>query len=307
MATHNLAALSPCPLCARIPFNHVLTKFGYAIVRCQNCDLLYVNPIPSDEELQQHYQNPAYFEGESEQGYASYAAMKIALTPFFKRRLHVLAEHLPHRGHLLDFGCAAGYFLELARADGWQIAGVELAADMAGQAAQTLSIPIRDTLAKLTHPQFEAITMWEVIEHLPNPVDQLHQFYERLRPGGLLMVSTPNTGHWQAQREPDGWVGYRPPSHLLFFTEKTLTTALTTAGFTQITIRRVSPLPPLPAWLRYISAPLQQNLANGQARFWQASLYTWRAIRLLGWGWQKITHPTDDIFATLEAVAIKPK
>src|SRR5262245_44573163 len=160
--------------------------------------------------------------------------MRQALLPLFQRRLRALDAHLPARGRLLDYGCAAGYFLQLAQRDGWQIAGVELSADMARQAQQTLGVPIARSLAQLSREPFDAITLWEVIEHLPRPVADLRQLLDRLQPGGALMLSTPNTNHWQAIREPEAWTGYQPPSHLLFFTPTTLADALRRAGFERV-------------------------------------------------------------------------
>jgi SAM-dependent methyltransferase len=207
---------------------------------------------------------------------------------------------------LLDYGCAAGYFLEVARAENWRIAGVELSESMACQAEQALGVPIATSLDVLTEHYFDVITLWEVVEHLPEPVAELRRLCDRLRPGGMLMLSTPNTGHWQAVREPDAWDSYRPPSHLLYFTGPTLAEALRRTGFERISIQKVSPLPPLPAWLRNLSAPLQRGLATGQSMAWPLALWAWRAIRVAGWGWQRLAHPNDDIFTTLEAVAFRP-
>jgi len=262
--------------------------------------------MPSAETLHAHYQHPGYFEGRAEQGYLNYADMEKALLPHFNRRLEHIAARAGGRGQLLDFGCASGLFLKLARAEGWRIAGVELSQDMASRAARDLRIPIASSLDGLDVTDFDAISLWEVIEHLPRPVAELTRLRERLRPGGVIALSTPNTGHWQAVREPASWEGYRPPSHLLFFDARTLEDTLRRAGFESIEIRRVGPLPPVPAGLRRAVAPLQRALATGQARPWIVALMLWRAIRLPAWGWQKITYPRDDIFATLEAIAFRP-
>jgi len=306
MSMNPVPLSAPCPVCGHAGAAPVLHKNGYTLARCGACDALHVNPVPSDAELQAHYQNPEYFAGENGQGYQNYADMEKALIPHFKRRLGVIQAHLPARGRLLDFGCAAGYFLKLAQAEGWQIEGVELSRDMADTAARDLGRPIANSLEDLPDRPFDAVTLWEVIEHLPRPVEQLQALRSRLRPGGVLMLSTPNTGHWQALHEPEAWEGYRPPSHLLFFTAHTLTETLRRAGFTRMAIRGVAPLPPLPGWLRHASAPLQHGLSTGQAKFWRASRLAWRGIRLLGWAWQRLAHPDYDIFATLEAVAFRP-
>jgi 2-polyprenyl-3-methyl-5-hydroxy-6-metoxy-1,4-benzoquinol methylase len=297
--------LSRCPICGSAASAFVWHKDGYNLVRCSSCATVYVSPLPSDEFLAAHYQAGEYFEGDSSQGYRNYADMRKALLPHFRRRLQVLDAQFPARGRLLDYGCAAGYFLQVAQHDGWQIAGVELSADMARQAEQTLGIPIAGDLAQIPPDPFNVITLWEVIEHLPRPVSDLRRLFERLRPGGALMLSTPNTGHWQAAREPEAWVGYRPPSHLLYFTRVTLAEALHRAGFECISVRGVSPLPRLPGWLRRLSDPLRRGLAEGQAAAWPVALWTWRAIRVAGWGWHRLAHQGGDVFTTLEALAFR--
>jgi SAM-dependent methyltransferase len=308
MAISSPAPASPtaCPVCGHPDSTPELGLNTYTLARCLRCSLLYVNPIPSAAFLRAHYEDPSYFCGDDDQGYHDYASMHKALAPHFRRRLQALHMHFPTRGRLLDYGCADGYFLELARAAGWHIDGVELARPMAEKAEAVLKQTIYSDLAASGEKDLDVITLWEVIEHLPEPMSALRQIFEHLRPGGAIMLSTPNTGHWQARREPAAWTAYRPPSHLLYFNQTTLTDTLARAGFVQVQIHRTAPLPPLPRWLRRLSSPLQQSLAKGQAGVWPVALLTWRAIRLLGWGWQRLRQPQDDIFAALEAVAWRP-
>ena len=216
-----------------------------------------------------------------------------------------MAKHLPQRGRLLDIGCADGYFLELARADGWEVMGVEISEEMAAKASGRLNIPIVTSVDRLPPVEFDAITMWEVLEHLPDPVAELQRLARRLRPGGFLMLSTPNAGHWQALRAPETWTAYRPPAHLVLFTADSLRLALEKAGLLPLRIWKVSPLPPLPARLQQATRPLARALADGSARPWLLALMLWRGIRLLGWAWQKFAHHQYDIFATLKALACR--
>ena len=297
---------TPCPVCGSSQMIPLFTRNAYTLVKCQTCDLVHVNPMPTDDAIRAHYQEPEYYQGNEAQGYLDYADMRKALQPYFQRRLDTLARHFKPGGHLLDFGCAAGYFLEMAHSRGWRIAGVELSQDMAATASKQLGIVVANSLNDVSKHDFDVITLWEVVEHLPRPVSELSHLYQFIRPGGALMLSTPNTNHWQAVREPDQWESFRPPAHLMYFTPATLRNVLQRAGFERIGITRVSPLPPLPALLRDLSRPLHRSLANGQARRWRLALYTWRAIRVLGWGWSKVAHRSDDIFTTLEAIAFKP-
>ncbi len=297
---------STCPICGASGCVSVLTQRGYTYVRCQGCRTVYLNPMPAAEEILARYQDPTYFAGNGEGGYRDYAAMHKALAPHFRRRLRTLAERLPKRGRLLDFGCADGYFLELARDDGWKIAGVEVSESQAAEVARRMSVPVSTSLDTLPPVLFDAVTMWEVVEHLPQPVAELRRLRERLCPGGILMLSTPNAGHWQATRMPERWAGYRPPFHLVLFIAGSLRRALEDAGFADVDIRKTAPLPPLPRWVQRASAPLERSLADGSARPWPVALALWRAIRLFGWAWQKVAYPQDDIFATLEVIACRP-
>ncbi len=297
------AETSTCPVCQHVSFVPVIVKNGYAHVRCLRCQAIFVQPMPSPEQLNAHYQNPAYFQGETDQGYRNYADMHRALRPHFLRRLKRLERELGRPGRLLDYGCADGYFLQLARTEGWDIAGLELSATMREQASQALAVPIAASLDGLREDVFDAITLWEVIEHLPQPAATLERLRSHLRPKGVLMLSTPNAGHWQVQREPDQWRGFRPPSHLVLFEAHALNLALARAGFARIEMMGTGPLPALPAGWRRVSAPLEMALATGQAKPWFVALMLWRVLRVLGWGWQRVAGPREDIFATLEGLA----
>jgi SAM-dependent methyltransferase len=233
--------------------------------------------------------------------------MHKALLPHFRRRLKRLAEMVGRPGRLLDFGCADGCFLELARAAGWDIAGVEIAAQMADAAARRLGLPIAADLRDVPEGQFDAVTLWEVVEHLARPVSALHLLRQRLHPGGVLALSTPNVDHTRVLREPTGWHGFRPPSHVVLFGASAIVEALGRAGFERIEVRRVAPLPPLPDWLEHATARLRHGLSTGEAHPWPAALILWRAVRMAAWGWYRLNHGDGDIFATLEVTAWRPR
>jgi Zn ribbon nucleic-acid-binding protein len=83
-----------CPICQANQTTPFYSKNGYTIVECAACRMRFVSPMPTPAELTAHYQNAAYFEGESEQGYLNYADMQKALRPHFQRRLQMLESHL---------------------------------------------------------------------------------------------------------------------------------------------------------------------------------------------------------------------
>jgi 2-polyprenyl-3-methyl-5-hydroxy-6-metoxy-1,4-benzoquinol methylase len=298
---------APCPICGEQEQDPVIVVSGFRYVRCRSCQSVFLDPIPAPEVLVAQYQNAQYYAGGETTGYRNYTEMHKALAPHFRRRLHTLASALPAQGRLLDFGCADGFFLELARAAGWHITGVEVAQSMAEVTGQRLGIEVAQGLDVLAAKSFDAITLWDVIEHLAAPIAQLTRLRDCLRPGGVVMLSTPNAGHWQAQSEPAQWRGgYQPPAHVVLFNAASLALVLRTAGFERISVRGTAPLPPLPTWLRHVSTPLARALADGSARPWLVARTAWYGIRVLGRIWQRATHRTSDIFMTLEVVAFRP-
>jgi 2-polyprenyl-3-methyl-5-hydroxy-6-metoxy-1,4-benzoquinol methylase len=301
---------SSCPNCQSPEYEPVLSRSGYEIVRCRHCQLQYLNPMPKPEAILAYYQDPEYYTGKSE-GYHDYMGMAKVFLPLAERRLAQIEAAIPGavgQRHILDIGCAAGFFLEKAREQGWQIAGVEVAAEMAQYAQQRLGIPIYSSVDEIDaqRPIFEAITLWEVIEHLPEPHHILQQLFHLLKPGGVLALSTPNTGHWQAVKAPNEWAAYCPPAHLLYFTHSSLQMMLKKAGFEVIAVQGTGPRPRLPLFVERIFEPIQQGLAHGDTPFWFLSLYSWRAVRLLALLRDRLLATKDDTMMTLEALAYKP-
>jgi 2-polyprenyl-3-methyl-5-hydroxy-6-metoxy-1,4-benzoquinol methylase len=296
-----------CPLCGAPDAQPVRTVGAYQVVRCRGCDLQRAQPLPTSADLAAYYQNEAYFDGDV-QGYADYAAMEKVLRPLAERRLRRIEAWSGRAGRVLDFGCAGGFFLDEARKRGWEIAGAELSRPMAERTAALLGIPIAADLAELADRSgtFDGVTLWEVIEHLPDPLPELARLRSLLKPGGWLALSTPNTGHWQALAAPNEWTSYCPPAHVLYLTEHTLRRLLGRAGVGDVRIWRSGPRPRLPGWLNHWTRSLQQGVADGTAMPWRLSLVAWRAIRLGALLANRLSAGVGDGYMTLEAFGVCP-
>jgi SAM-dependent methyltransferase len=201
-----------------------------------------VNPQPSQAELSQFYQDPAYFQGGENYGYADYLAERAMIERQAVDRLKTI-ERLMHRGKLLDLGCASGFFLKVAQDRGWAIEGVEISDAMARSAEQLLGQPIQPNLsaAQFADGSFDVITLWEYIEHVLDPREELLQVRRSLKPGGIVALSTPNAGTVEAKTHPEQWRELKPPEHLSFFTIDTLLRLLRECGFEPVVTRGIAP------------------------------------------------------------------
>jgi SAM-dependent methyltransferase len=191
----------------------------YTVVTCAECSLRFVNPRPSLADIPSLYP-PDYYSLP-----AAPAQLLTAQQRVNREKAAVVERHCC-RGRLLDVGCQRGEFLEHMRQRGWEVEGVEL--NTAIRVLPGLSIH-RTSLAdaRLPTDAFDVVTLWSVIEHVPDVGSDLAEVLRVLRPGGLLVLLTTNY-----QSIPSRILKLEDaPRHLTLFTKRTLGRLLAAQGF----------------------------------------------------------------------------
>jgi len=228
----------PCPLCGCTIFRKRKEDCGADVVQCSDCSFLYVNPQPTSEELAKLYSEDYYGErGESVEDSLRYRF------PVFRRGVRIIAE-LSKPGRVLDIGCGAGGFLELAKREGWEAFGVD-PSDIAVNFARGKGLNvICGTLqtAGYAPGSFDVVTMWDVLEHLADPRRAIEEAHAVLKIGGFLVVRVPNTDFQllkalMLERVFRGQpISLQGNLHLNHFSPASLRRLLTSSGFE---VRRV--------------------------------------------------------------------
>jgi 2-polyprenyl-3-methyl-5-hydroxy-6-metoxy-1,4-benzoquinol methylase len=154
---------------------------------------------------------------------------------FFQRTTPIPADRT-----LLDIGCSTGVFLSEARRRGWtNVAGNEVSPSAAAITRSRVKCDVWEELieqAAIPDASFSAVTVWEVIEHVPDPQGFVRRISALLKPGGYLAISTPN---WESRWERDTTDFFRmPPYHLSYWTPPTLSRLLHDAGFVSVVTAR---------------------------------------------------------------------
>jgi SAM-dependent methyltransferase len=208
------------------------------ILGCSGCGLQHWEP-PEGFDAADLY-DATYFEaGGGHHGYDDYGALEASLRRTFARRFESLAP--PCDGaRLLDVGAAFGYAVDEAQKVGWRAFGIERAGAAAKQAAPEVGprLVVGDALATpFPAASFEGITLWDVIEHLPDPSTALAECSRLLRPGGRLALTTGDVGSPFARLSGSRWHLYNLPEHLWFFTRESLRRLLARQGFRVAEIR----------------------------------------------------------------------
>jgi SAM-dependent methyltransferase len=226
-----------CPNCGDGAAQRPVTvRWGVRIVRCSGCGLVFASPQPDEADLERYY-GPEYFQRNADKFLSFPLPPEVELR--FRRYLGELRAVCPS-GRVLDVGCGTGRFLWVCRAAGFEVQGIELAPYAAELGREKLGLPIqtgrleevRDAL------RFEAITMWDFLEHTSDPLAILGAARRLLADGGHLLMTVPNVGSWWARCMGRRWVGFDKASeHLFYFTRGSLRRLLERAGFEPLRIR----------------------------------------------------------------------
>src|SRR5215207_3002008 len=208
----------------------------YQVVRCPTCGFLYRNPGIQPARLGELYAGA---------GYGRFLAGKYARERQRRYRLvldgfHPLFADGAGR-RLLDFGCGAGLFLELAHERGFDGHGVDLSPSAVRRARRRpggskayLGSPL--DVPEVAAGGFDVITLWSVMAHLADPLADLRMLRGLLAPDGVVLLLTVNANSLLFKAEGEQWGGFTP-NHLKFYAPATLTRALDLAGFADVAVQ----------------------------------------------------------------------
>lgn len=224
----------PCNLCGSSEHRPYCPENQRHLVQCQSCGLIYVSPRPDPNELYALY-GESYFHNDDSGtvGYTNYLRDEANIRKTFERRLKRV-ERFVSPGRVLDVGCATGFFLAQAHQRGWQVQGLDISnfaidyvRNRFGFEAQCGSLLDQD----LPPESFDLITLWDVIEHVPDPKAYVARIAALLKPGGVFALATPDIDSLPARLTGKRWVGYKlSEEHVYYFAPKTLKRLLDDAG-----------------------------------------------------------------------------
>jgi 2-polyprenyl-3-methyl-5-hydroxy-6-metoxy-1,4-benzoquinol methylase len=199
---------------------------GYEIhdlIKCKKCDFIFMNKIPTDTELQEHYSTYSYTEDQS-------------INPLTLESYNELLDHFEKyrkSNNIIDIGCGQGWFLEAAKQKGWNVFGTEYS-KKAIELCIKKGLNMKEGVINPLHYkniEFDVVFSSEVLEHINNPISELSIIYNLLRKGGLLYLTTPNFNCYLRYQLKDKYDIISYPEHLSYYTNKTLNKVLSQTGF----------------------------------------------------------------------------
>jgi len=192
-------------------------------VRCKNCHLIYMNPMEKASRTNEYYYKAKNTHAPTiRECYLRTAESQVRLI-----------QKYASGTSLLDIGCAQGFFLFSASKAGYTTKGIEISQDAAAYAIKEFGLDVEAKPfeeMRFSESSFDIVTLWQVLEHVPYPLMVLKEVHRILKPGGLVVASTPNIESTPAKILRKKWWDIKR-LHINQFTTKTLTDILHNAGF----------------------------------------------------------------------------
>ncbi|MCP4179609.1 MAG: class I SAM-dependent methyltransferase [bacterium] len=221
-----------CPVCDSLNFHQIKVKDKMNIVGCDDCSVIYVNPIFNEQKYLDIYKSEDYQEIVRQLGEESH---NYRLQRFGSERVDIIDsfhnEKLPK--NMLDIGCSTGFVIETAKNRGWETTGIELNPSAANFGKNRGLNIIEQEVESINFQElFSDICLFDVLEHLTNPKHIIKRVHDLLYEGGVVYIYVPN---WNsASRELLGIENSHfiwPSHHLTYFTPITLKNFLENNGF----------------------------------------------------------------------------
>ena len=223
-----------CPVCNSNKRVHILDKSASAYYKCEDCSMVYLNPIMNKECTIEYYTNLNTGQGDIVSGESSF------YTEIYSLGLDSIEKHSKKIGKILDIGCSTGFFLDLSKQRGWETTGIELGIQEATVAKNKGHKIITDVVEKLDlNEKFDAIVMWDVLEHIPNGIEQLELISRHLNQGGILFFQIPNSDSMASKILRYSCRMFDGIEHTNLYNPKSIEKLISSSNFSLINIQSV--------------------------------------------------------------------
>ena len=184
----------------------------------EELQLLKTHPQPSPEKLGSYYESDDYIshtDGKRSLFEKLYHTVKQKA---LRDKIKLIEQFQPKKGKILDIGAGTGDFLVMAQKNGWKITGLE-PSEKAKGIAMAKGVSFAEDLADMPDHSTDVITMWHVLEHVPDVEAQITELKRILKPDGVIIIAVPNFKSYDAQHYGKFWAAYDVPRHLWHFSK----------------------------------------------------------------------------------------
>lgn len=190
----------------------------FSLVLNQEYGFLETRPQPERKDIAKYYQSEEYISHtDSKKGAISFLYQKVRSYSLVQK-VKLISKLNSGKGTLLDIGAGTGEFLRVAQKKGWVVSGVE-PNEGAREFAQDKNIPLDESIAVLEGKTFDVVTLWHVLEHMPDLQNTIHKTQQLVKEGGTLIIAVPNFNSFDAKYYKNYWAAFDVPRHLWHFSQ----------------------------------------------------------------------------------------
>lgn len=204
---------------------HFLTVKDYSVSQetfdlyyDETLDMLITHPQPSLENLGKYYESEDYISHTDNKRSLFEKLYHFIKSIALKNKLNLINSLQPNKGKILDIGAGTGDFLSVAKNNGWQTIGVE-PSDRAKAIAKSKGVSFVEETSELENHSFDVISMWHVLEHVPDLDKQIKELKRLLKPTGTIIIAVPNFKSFDAKHYGKFWAAFDVPIHFWHFSK----------------------------------------------------------------------------------------
>lgn len=199
--------------------DYLVTQEIFELEYDSNSEMLVTKPVPDNLEK---YYDPNNYISHSDKGNSLLEKVYQNIKKYtLNKKVELINKYPSPQKNLLDIGCGTGEFLINAKNKNWKTIGVELN-DNARKKATDKNLDIYKSLDVLNNQKFDVITLWHVLEHLPDLDKQINKITSLLNKNGTLLIAVPNYKSYDAQYYKEFWAAYDTPRHLWHFSQNAI-------------------------------------------------------------------------------------
>jgi 2-polyprenyl-3-methyl-5-hydroxy-6-metoxy-1,4-benzoquinol methylase len=198
--------------------DYSVSKETFDLYHDETLDMLITFPQPSLDNLGKYYESEDYISHTDNQRSLFEKLYHFIKNIAIKNKLNLINSHQPNKGRILDIGAGTGDFLSVAKKDGWQTIGVE-PSTKAKSIAINKGVSFVELTTELENNSFDVISMWHVLEHVPDLDKQIKELKRLLKPTGTLIIAVPNFKSFDAKYYGKFWAAFDVPIHFWHFSK----------------------------------------------------------------------------------------